>query len=150
SGTEKLSALCESSRGVLLIMDIDDLGLVNERFGHDTGDRILVAFASAVRHNTRSGDVVCRMGGDEFVAFLADMTHEQDVASLENRLNEELKKETALIMGDDHGLDPGISIGAAFVPDGSADYSVLLKNARSALDTLVAGKKHGYMIYDPE
>ncbi len=150
SGTEKLSALCERSSGALMIMDLDNFKLVNDLFGHDTGDKILVAFSEIVRENVRSDDVICRLGGDEFTAFFPDVTNEEAVAALSHRLNGQLARKADLIMGRDHGIPLGISIGAAFTFADPDDYQILFRYADSALYEVKRNGKHSYGIYDPE
>jgi len=52
--------------------DLDDFKNVNDRFGHEAGDRLLQVFAASVRVGIRGSDILCRMGGDEFVLMLPD------------------------------------------------------------------------------
>jgi diguanylate cyclase (GGDEF)-like protein len=54
------------------LIDLDHFKLVNDRFGHATGDRVLVKIADLLRENTRNNDVVARLGGEEFLVLLAD------------------------------------------------------------------------------
>jgi diguanylate cyclase (GGDEF)-like protein len=74
----------ERHRGpvVLLAIDIDELKETNDRFGHSAGDELLVAAAGAIRDSVRAGDVVTRIGGDEFAALLhgADPTAAEAVS----------------------------------------------------------------------
>ena len=54
----------------VLVVDLDDLKVINDEYGHPTGDAILVDLVRVLRHNTRSRDMVIRVGGDEFVVVL--------------------------------------------------------------------------------
>lgn len=63
----------------VMVADVDDLKSVNDQFGHAAGDALLIGVASALRSGLRHGDVVARMGGDEFAALLADVTEEQAI-----------------------------------------------------------------------
>ncbi|MBR5419864.1 MAG: response regulator, partial [Lachnospiraceae bacterium] len=81
SGTEKVSGLCRETTGALMILDLDNFKLVNDLYGHDMGDRVLVEFASIFRYNVRKEDVISRIGGDEFLAFFPQMTHREEVAA---------------------------------------------------------------------
>ena len=150
SGTEKISELCRTSSGVLMIMDLDSFKLVNDLYGHDMGDRVLVAFAGIVRLNVRTDDVVCRIGGDEFMAFFSDMTDEEAVASLTERLNSQLIMEAESLMGVDFGISLGISIGAVFTSKDANEYPILFKYADNALYEVKREGKHSYNIYNPE
>ncbi len=148
SGTEKIEALCKSTSGAIMILDLDNFKLVNDLYGHDMGDRVLVSFAGVVRHNVRSGDVVSRIGGDEFMVFFRDMTTQSSVSSLTKRLNEQLMAEAEILMGSDHGVPLGISVGAAFCSGEKNDYQILFRYADNALYDVKRNGKHGYAIYD--
>ena len=71
---------------VLLSMDLDDLKVTNDAFGHGIGDEILVGAAEVLRSTLRAGDVIVRLGGDEFAALLPE-TDATGVAALRARLD---------------------------------------------------------------
>lgn len=146
-GTERISKLCSRKTGALMIMDLDSFKLVNDIYGHDMGDRILRAFADIVRKNTRETDTISRIGGDEFMAFYEDLVDETAVASLALRLNSQFYEEAVKLMGENHGIPLGISIGVAMVPEHGRDYETLFSLADSALYSVKENGKHGYCIY---
>ncbi len=148
SGTEKVSELCRETTGALVIMDLDNFKLVNDLYGHDMGDRVLVAFSGIVRLNVRADDVVCRIGGDEFMAFFPGLYDEDSVASLTGRLNGQLMKEAEILMGEDYGIPLGISVGAAFSDEHMRDHQILFRYADSALYEAKRSGRHGYCIYE--
>lgn len=150
SGSDKVSEMCKDQSGTLMILDLDNFKLVNDIFGHDMGDRILVEFARIVRLNIRSEDVVCRIGGDEFMAFFVDVTDEVAVRALIGRLNDQLLKEAQTLMGADHGIPLGVSAGCSFSPQHSDDYRILFHYADSSLNIVKLNGKQGYAIYDLE
>ena len=150
SGTDVISGLCANHRGALAILDLDSFKLVNDLFGHDMGDRVLVAFSEIIRNNIRENDVVSRIGGDEFLAFFMELTDEKSVASLCERLNSELSDAAKSLMGEEHGIPLGISMGVTFAPDHGRVYRILFSYADSSLYKVKQNGKHGYDIFLPE
>lgn len=149
-GTDRIEKLCAEKSGALMVCDLDSFKLVNDLFGHDMGDRILVAFAEVVRHNVRAGDVFARIGGDEFMGFFPDLMGEAAVASLNERLNEQLREEADKLMGTNNGVPLGISIGVVFTSDKMKDYNTMFRLADNELYRVKQSGKHDYAIYDPD
>ncbi len=149
SGTSKVADLCSKETGALLLLDLDNFKLVNDLFGHDMGDKVLVAFSNVIRHSVRMHDTISRIGGDEFMIFCPQLVEEDAVSSLTDRLNSQLMVETSALMGVDHGVPLGISIGAAFAPAHSNDYQTLFQFADTALYKTKQNGKHGYTVHDP-
>jgi len=146
--TAKMTLLCQVETGILVIFDLDSFKLVNDLYGHDMGDRVLATFAGLVRRNTRADDVLCRIGGDEFLAFCRNATDESAVAALTKRLNEQLTAECRLLMGEDFGIPIGVSVGAVSVPQHGRDYQQLFPLADKALYQVKQNGKHGYAVYN--
>jgi diguanylate cyclase (GGDEF)-like protein len=78
----------EENRAALVMLDIDHFKLVNDRYGHAVGDRVLASFAALLRRNVRNTDVVGRYGGDEFAFILNDLA-QVDAERIVNRLSSE-------------------------------------------------------------
>lgn len=70
----------------LVILDLDDFKLINDKYGHNTGDAVLKEFAQALRLHTREGDVVARWGGEEFVLLLKHVSLSQAKACVSKLL----------------------------------------------------------------
>ncbi|MCR5675418.1 MAG: diguanylate cyclase [Lachnospiraceae bacterium] len=148
-GAERISKLCGRKTGALMILDLDNFKLVNDLFGHEMGDRVLVAFADIIRNNTRETDTISRIGGDEFMAFYEDLTDESAVTSITLRLNAQLQEEADALMGEGHGIPLGISVGVVMVPRHGRDYDKLFALADSALYRVKQNGKHGCFVHDP-
>jgi diguanylate cyclase (GGDEF)-like protein len=118
--------------GALLFADVDNLKPLNDRHGHEAGDAALVAVAAALRAATRAGDLLGRIGGDEFVAWL-DSTDgpaaESRAAAISRALATAMERRLP-------AEAPGatLSIGVALRPGGSPEAAeALLARADAAL-----------------
>jgi diguanylate cyclase (GGDEF)-like protein len=80
-----------SDRGALLIIDADHFKKINDNFGHLTGDDALLEIAAAISRGVRSGDILGRIGGEEFGAFLIGAT-EPEAAAVAERIRREVEK----------------------------------------------------------
>ena len=114
----------------LLLVDLDDFKRINDTLGHAAGDTLLAEVARRLQASVREGDIVARIGGDEF-AVLA--TAEEDggrFAALAERLVEKMDAPVQL-----HGTDvrAGASVGLATFPGDAADAGALLAHADLAL-----------------
>ena len=112
----------------LILVDVDYFKAVNDTYGHDVGDRVLKRVADVLRHSFRSVDVICRIGGDEFVVIMtrADSTMRDLVMGKINRANYQLQHPT-----DD--LPPvSLSVGVAFADRDNAKGDIF-KDADTAL-----------------
>lgn len=113
----------------LLLLDIDDFKLVNDRLGHIQGDEVLRKFAQLIRSEIRHQDIICRYGGDEFVVFLLDATSKEAV-SVANRL----RRVVGDVFQKEYPDCPlTVSIGVASYPEDAQDMDSLLEAADKAL-----------------
>ncbi len=150
-GSARIRDALVSSPGALITFDIDNFKLVNDLFGHVKGDQMLKEFADLARGSIRDGDIVCRMGGDEFLLFCRSLNGEAAVAALTTRMNARLEERAARLLGADHGIPLGISAGAVMVPEYGTDYDSLFNMADEAMYKTKHNGKHGYTVYsDPE
>lgn len=115
----------------IAIMDIDHFKLVNDRYGHDEGDRILQFVADCIRHSLRGPDMVMRWGGEEFVAILFDCPADHAVVVAE-RIRKSVEKSVNGVCAIT------ISLGVAIYAGG--DCFETIKQADSAL---YAAKRQG-------
>ncbi|MCR5102177.1 MAG: diguanylate cyclase [Butyrivibrio sp.] len=147
-GVARIRGILDSVSGALLMLDLDNFKLVNDLYGHEMGDRVLRGFAELARASTREGDILCRIGGDEFLFYCCGVHGSDAVSALTSRLNEKLEIEAKLLMGADHGIPLGISLGAVMVPEYGTDYDELFKMADEAMYRTKHNGKHGYNIYE--
>jgi diguanylate cyclase (GGDEF)-like protein len=126
----------ETDRGALLIIDADHFKAINDQFGHLTGDEALLLIAAAIRRGVRSGDVLGRIGGEEFCAFLAG-AGEGEARHVAERIRREV--ETIRFRPVDERTVPlTVSIGGTICGPGAA-VSELMRSA----DRKLYEAKHG-------
>ena len=114
----------------LLLIDLDFFKGVNDRFGHDAGDAVLVAIASRLKAEVRHSDCVSRLGGDEFALLLFDPI---DVPRIEAICNRILASVAVPIQYKHMNLQVGCSIGIARYPVDGKTQESLYKSADMAL-----------------
>jgi two-component system cell cycle response regulator len=96
----------------LMILDIDHFKDVNDTYGHEAGDRVLKAFAERMRKVLRVPDLVCRLGGEEFVIVMPD-THLDVAAKIAERVRLEVERERFAVADDGSRIAITVSIGLA-------------------------------------
>jgi diguanylate cyclase (GGDEF)-like protein/PAS domain S-box-containing protein len=127
-------------------LDLDGFKNVNDRYGHDVGDQLLIALATAMKDTMREGDTLARMGGDEFVAVLIDL---DGIASCVPMLTRLLEAAAAPVPWGEMVLHSTASIGVTFYPqahDMEADQ--LLRQADQAMYEAKLAGKNRYHIFD--
>ncbi len=133
----------------LLLFDIDDFKIFNDRFGHSAGDRILVETVRLLGSVIRPTDKVCRIGGDEFCVVFYDPQGErklrsrppQDVHAVAKRFQEQISAHRFRDLGPDAPARLTISGGLATFPWDAGDRASLLEHAdRAARHAKEAGK----------
>ena len=121
----------ESTSGALLIMDLDNFKQVNDKFGHQTGDTVLAAFADMLVETLPDTSFISRYGGDEFVVFLPNTDKEQTCA-IAGRIKEELAKQFPLFVKT---CRFGVSFGSVFFPEDGRDWNTLFTKVDEVLYT---------------
>jgi len=110
----------------VLFIDLDDFKLLNDRYGHDVGDRVLSELGRRLAKVVRAGDVVARVGGDEFIIILTRLMSLAQAKLLAERVMEETSRR--LTVGP-VTFSPVLSIGLAYSAHRETDVSQLVKDA---------------------
>jgi len=121
----------------LFMVDLDQFKRINDSLGHASGDQVLVEAAGRLRRSVRSSDLVARVGGDEFVVVMTDITSIADVEQCAANLVAKLAPEISI---DEYLVNVTASIGVCIYPDFAADAKHLLKRADAAM---YAAKENG-------
>lgn len=128
----------------LLFIDLDGFKAVNDRFGHGTGDRVLVDIAQRIRTTMRASDTVARLAGDEFVAILDDVRARRDAGLAATKI---LRAVSSPLKDCDGELRISASIGIARFPRDGTSADELLQNADRAMYRAKASGRNRYRFH---
>ncbi|MES2236396.1 MAG: EAL domain-containing protein, partial [Pseudomonadota bacterium] len=112
------------------LMDLDQFKPVNDLYGHDMGDRLLIEVTARMNQAVRSEDTVARLGGDEFVMLLGGLADRQQLELVLRRI---LETVSAPYVIEEHTISISASIGVAIYPLDEADADTLLRHADQAM-----------------
>jgi diguanylate cyclase (GGDEF)-like protein len=127
-------------------LDLDGFKQINDTYGHDAGDQLLVAVSHAVKEAMREGDTLARIGGDEFVAVLADLS---EASNCEITLNRLLVAAAQPMQFGDFQLQVSASLGVTFFPQADpVDADQLMRQADQAMYQAKLAGKNRYHVFD--
>lgn len=115
----------------IVCIDLDGFKEVNDTFGHDAGDQLLIEAAHRMQHCVRTEDTVSRLGGDEFVLLLGGISNRDDCEVTLRRVLGEMTK--PFNIGDTRSICISGSIGYTLFPEDTADADTLLRHADHAM-----------------
>jgi diguanylate cyclase (GGDEF)-like protein/PAS domain S-box-containing protein len=123
---------------VIMLMDLDGFKAVNDNYGHDAGDEVLVEVTQRFKNNIRSTDVVGRLGGDEFVIILNKCEPINAELTIAKKIIESIQK--PIVLKSKQSINIGVSIGIASNTIPSSTAETLMK---AADDAMYMVKRHG-------
>ncbi|TBR15674.1 MAG: EAL domain-containing protein [Rugosibacter sp.] len=112
------------------LMDLDQFKPVNDLYGHDMGDRLLIEVTGRINQAVRSEDTVARLGGDEFAMLLGGLADRQQLELVLRRILETVS--APYVIGE-HTISISASIGVAIYPLDEVDADTLLRHADQAM-----------------
>jgi diguanylate cyclase (GGDEF)-like protein len=129
---ERATAHCaqRQARAALLFVDLDRFKDVNDLYGHEVGDRVLVEVARRLRAAVPTDDVVARNGGDEFVVLLADVASAEDATAVAHKIRAALSE---CIEVPGASVLIGACIGIASCPEDGQTPNELMRSADAAM-----------------
>ncbi len=133
----KLLAIC--------YLDLDGFKDVNDRYGHEAGDKLLMDISRRLQEMLRAGDTLARLGGDEFVVLFNDLAREQECYQVLDRILNIVS--SPVDVGTGH-VTVSASIGVTFYPSEDVDGDTLLRHADQAMYTAKQTGKNRYHLYD--
>lgn len=129
----------------VMFVDLDHFKEVNDEYGHDSGDRVLIQVSNRLKNACRESDSVARLGGDEFIIALYDIKSNEDLEKLAANILDKLN-DTIEVDGNKHHL--GASIGISIYPQNAKTTQELIKTADIAMYKAKSNGKHCYKIFD--
>lgn len=130
----------------VVLIDVDEFKRINDSAGHDAGDALLSAVAERLREAVRPGDLVARMGGDEFAVLLTRLRTAADLDAILSRMICRLHRPL------NHGtrdIDCRVSMGVALFPEHAGDMADLMKHADIALYEAKNGGRGRACLFEP-
>jgi diguanylate cyclase (GGDEF)-like protein len=136
-----------ATRVGILYIDNDHFKAVNDNFGHDTGDALLVDVARRLRGSVRESDLVARLGGDEFAILLAPLCDEKDAMLIADKILATMARKLRLT--DRIDIELAVSIGMAIFPDHADNAASLLRAADQAMYRAKRRESGNVCMHDP-
>jgi diguanylate cyclase (GGDEF)-like protein/PAS domain S-box-containing protein len=130
----------------IMFLDLDRFKVINDTFGHNTGDLFLQSVSERLKCIVREGDTVSRLGGDEFILLFPDIRNIEDATAIAKKIIEKLSE--VFVLGDKE-LYITASIGISFFPQNGNDVETLVKNADTAMYYAKGQGRNNYQFYTP-
>jgi diguanylate cyclase (GGDEF)-like protein/PAS domain S-box-containing protein len=131
----------------ILFIDLDGFKLVNDTLGHNAGDALLAEIAARLRVTLREGDVIARMGGDEFVVLIEEFGEPIQVGEVAKKVLDTVSR-PYLLQGQESRVTASIGIGT--FPDDGRDAQALLRNADMAMYRAKEQGKNAFRFFAPQ
>lgn len=125
------------------LFDLDHMKEVNDKYGHDAGDEMLCHFADLLRSHTRSGDILCRYGGDEFAVILRNIYSAESIQKKGETICQHFHN---YLLPD--GTSAACSGGAVLCDKDEMLSEKLIERADQALYQAKEGKKGGFCLWE--
>ncbi len=135
----------ENQNAAILIIDLNKFSYINNTYGYNIGDEYLKSFARKLKKIFRKGDIISRIGNDEFGILLEDLADKKHILLVLEKIKEELLKPIT-IKGNNFIFS--YNIGIAIFPDDGEDAETLLKQADIALSSAKTEGENEYKFYE--
>ena len=143
-------ALAARERGhralVLLLLDLDHFKDINDSFGHEAGDQVLLEMTRRIRSCLRTSDTCARLGGDEFAILIEDAAAPDVGQALAGRILEALRR--PIVVSDRVRVTTGASVGITIAAAGAVEAKTLLQECDLALYRAKAEGRGRFVVYE--
>lgn len=131
----------------ICFLDLDNFKPLNDTYGHQVGDKLLVEVAKRLKVEMRGDDTVSRLGGDEFVFLLGNLTSKTQCEALLQRLHTAISKVYTV---EGHEIYINASSGFALYPKDNTDFDTLLRQADQAMYQAKQAGRNQYQFFDSQ
>ncbi len=144
-------AIAQSKRNhcsmAVCYLDLDGFNTVNDQFGHEAGDLLLIEMTQRIKNTLREEDTLARLGGDEFVFLLQDLDRVEDCEHTLHRLLESI---SAPVILQNQAITLSASIGISIFPEDNSPPDTLIRHASQAMYQTKQTGKNAFHIYNVE
>lgn len=134
----------QGGQGALMMLDMDNFKAINDNYGHIAGDSTLKMLADTLRKFSSENDVVCRIGGDEFVFFVNGITSKSVLSSMASDIISDICEK---IKNCQFETNTSVSIGIAQTPEDGTEFNRLYNSADKALYYVKQNGKNSYHFF---
>jgi len=139
--------IAEGTSGALFMIDMDNFKAINDNYGHIEGDNTLKMFADTMRTFSSDGDVLCRIGGDEFVMFINGVTSKSELSNLAGDIISDL---CGKLEAKKFETNSSVSIGIAQIPEDGKDFGTVYNSADKALYYVKQNGKNSFHFFSEQ
>lgn len=136
--------ISQEKKGALFMLDMDNFKAVNDNYGHIAGDETLKIFAGTLKKFAGEGDILCRIGGDEFMIFVKGVTEKSELSSRAADIISDFQKKFAALSFE---IECSVSIGIAQTPEDGLEFNKLYNSADKALYYVKQNGKNAYHFF---
>lgn len=131
----------DKAQFALLFIDLDGFKEINDNYGHEVGDRVLITVGKRIEKCIRKADTAARMGGDEYSVLLRDIEDKKTISDIVEKIHKTLQE--VMHIGN-HTCHVDSSIGIAIYPANGKNGEILLRNADSKMYEVKRKGKGGF------
>lgn len=135
------------TKGALFMIDMDNFKAINDNYGHIEGDNTLKMFAETMRKYSSEGDVLCRIGGDEFVMFINGITSKAELGNIAGDIISDL---CAKIEAKKFETNSSVSIGISQIPEDGDNFNQAYNAADKALYFVKQNGKNSFHFFSEQ
>ena len=135
------------SKMAVFYIDVDNFKIINDRWGHETGDHILMGVSKILKSIAGPDNLVARLGGDEFVILIKNIESEAQVEEFAKQITNDIQQP---ITYDNQQFYLTASVGIVIYPDHGTDVKQILKHADTAMYNVKGNGKNNYKLFNQE